>query len=451
MQNCTESTEALQLTFDISGVKKITGTFDAPELSSDGGLLLVRAADDKLNLSEQIAKRLTDKRQNGKVKYSLTEMVRQRMYMIATGAEDVNDADRLASDPVHKICVGSNPVSGSDLASDSTIGRLETERTDAELDALQELLVHLYMETLPKNPHQITLDIDGFCDEVHGQQHLSFYNGFYQTSCYIPLLIVAGRFPLAAILRSGKAGPAEGTVTALQRIVRILRKKYPIVKIKLRADAGFADPHVYEFCERNRITYYIGLPSNGRVTKKTEYLEEAARQKFLELYGSMETKDQGLARIIEDIAYRAESWTKRRRVIARCDYTSAGSDIRHIVTNHKGGRAKWIYEDNYCKRARCENVIKELRSVGCDRLSTQSFQSNQFRLLMHVFTYILLHEVRQSGPPSERHITLNTVRLRLIKVAVQVEETARRIFLRWTSSYPWQQAFLYTADNLKLN
>jgi hypothetical protein len=159
MQNCTESAQPLQLNFDISGVKKIEGEFSAPELSSDGGLLLIRAADDRLNLSEQIALKLDDKRQSGKVKYSLVDMVRQRMYMIATGNEDVNDADRLASDPMHKICVGSNPETESDLASDSTIGRLESNRTAEELERLQQLLVHLYLQRLPKIPDKIVLDI----------------------------------------------------------------------------------------------------------------------------------------------------------------------------------------------------------------------------------------------------------------------------------------------------
>jgi Transposase DDE domain group 1 len=449
MQNCTESAQVLQLNFDISGVKKIAGEFSAPELSSDGGLLLVRAADDRLNLSEQIALNLDDKRQSGKVKFSLAEIIRQRMYMIATGNEDVNDADRLASDPMHKICVGSNPETEMDLASDSTIGRLESKRTEGELERLQQLLVHLYIQRLSKTPDKIVLDIDGFSDEVHGQQKLSFYNGFYQMSCYIPLLIVAGTFPLAAILRSGKAGPAEGTVEALKRIVKILRKENPRIKIELRADAGFDEPDIYEYCERNRITYYIGLPSNARVAKKAAYVVDVAKREFADLYGQVEPQKQGRVRVIQDIIYAADTWTVNRRVIVRCDYTAEGSDIRYVLTNHKGGRAKWLYEEKYCKRARCENVIKELRTVSADRLSTQSFESNQFRLLLHVFTYILLNEVRACGQASERHITLNTLKLRLIKVAVQVEETARRIFLRWPSSYPWQQAFVYTAARLK--
>jgi hypothetical protein len=449
MQNCTESAQPLQLIFDISGVKKIAGEFSAPELSSDGGLLLIRASDDRLNLSEQIALNLDDTRQSGKVKYSLVDMIRQRMYMIATGNEDVNDADRLASDPMHKICVGSNPETDSDLASDSTIGRLEAKRTEEELERLQQLLVHLYLQRLPKIPNKIVLDIDGFSDEVHGQQRLSFYNGFYQMSCYIPLLIVADTFPLAAILRSGKAGPAEGTVEALKRIVKILRKEYPQIKIELRADAGFDEPDIYEYCEKNKIIYFIGLPSNARVAKKAEYVAAVAKRRFTDLYGDVKPEEQGRVRVIQDIVYAAESWTVNRRVIVRCDYTADGSDIRYVLTNYKGGRAQWLYEEKYCKRARCENVIKELRSVSADRLSTQSFESNQFRLLLHVFTYILLNEVRACGQASERHITLNTLKLRLIKVAVQVEETARRIFLRWPSSYPWQQAFVYTAARLK--
>jgi hypothetical protein len=456
MTDCTESAQQLQLIFDISGVKKISGSFDAGGISSDGGLILVRSADDKLRLSEQIALCLEDKRQSGKVKYKLVDLIRQRLNMIACGYEDLNDADKLANDPMHKICGGRNPDSDWDLASDSTLVRFENTDKDEqskrdrqrELEQLQELLVHLYVQQQTKIPYRIVLDIDGACDVAHGQQQLSFYNGFYQANCFIPLFVFIGTFPVGAILRSGLAGPAEGTIDALKRIVKILRKAFPKVLIELRADAGFSEPDIYEYCEKSRIEYVIGLPSNKRLEKKSEHLIGITKKKFSDENGKDLPEKAESARVIEDVAYAAESWTKRRRIIARCDYTRHGIEFRYLVTNHRGGRASWLYEEKYCKRGRCENVIKELRSLKFDRLSCKDFQANQFRLLMHTFAYILLDTVRMASPASDRRFLLNTVRLRLIKIGVQVTETARRVYLNWSSSYPWQNAFNYTYARL---
>lgn len=464
MTNFTQGAQQLQLIFDISGVKKISGSFDAGGISSDGGLILIRRADDKLRLSEQIALKLEDKRQTGKVKYQLVDLIRQRLNMIVCGYEDLNDADRLASDPLHKICGGRNPESDEALASDTTLGRLENagkrkdlteeqlreleEQRSRELEQLQELLVYLYVQQQKRIPNQIILDIDGACDVAHGHQQLSFFNGFYEENCFIPLFVFVGTFPVGAILRSGKAGPAEGTVEALKRIVKILRKFYPKTRIELRADAGFDEPVIYEYCEKNRIKYIIGLPSNRRLAKKSEHLIGITKRKFQDEYGKEKPEGEERARVIADIAYSAEEWQVRRRIIARCDYTRSGPEFRYLVTNHKGGRAAWLYESKYCQRGRCENVIKELRSMKFDRLSCHDFQANQFRLLMHTFAYILLDTVRMAGPASERHRTLNTVRLRLIKVGVQITETARRVFLNWPSSYPWREAFTYTYARL---
>lgn len=444
MQNCTESAAAVQLKFSFPGLKVISGTFCDPGLSSDGGLVLLKAADEKLALSKQIGEKLDDRRQSGKVKFSLAEMIRQRIYMICTGNEDVNDADRLGSDPMHKIGCEQNPESGKDLASDSTLGRLENDRTEEELNKLQELLVWLFVQQLKKIPFKLVIDIDGTCDPTHGKQQLSVFNGFYGTTCFYPLFLFIGEFPVGAILRAGNAGPAEGTVLALQRIVKILRKAFPKVQLELRADAGFDEPKIYEYCERNKITYYIGLPSNKRLKGKSEHLIGIAKEQYTN--GMIEEGD--CIRVVADVAYAAESWTRWRRIVARCDYGATGAEFRYVVSNHRGGRAKWLYEEKYCKRARCENVIKELKELKCDRLSTESFEANQFRLLLHTFSYILLHTVRQAGPATEQRITLKTLQLRLVKVAVRVKEQARKIFLEWPASYPWQEAFIYTAQRL---
>lgn len=448
MQNCTETAPTVQLNFCFPGLKIISGSFDEERLSSDGGLLLLKAADEKLRLSEQIALNLEDKRQSGKVKYSLVELIQQRIFMICTGNEDVNDADRLASDPMHKIAAGHNPDSDPDLASDSSLGRLENNRTLEELERLQQMLVYLFVQQQKKVPFKLTIDIDGTCDPVHGNQQLSVFHGFYDMTCFYPLFVFIDDFPVGAILRAGNAGPAEGTVEAIKRIVKILRQAFPRVLIELRADAGFDEPVIYEYCERSKIKYFIGLPSNQRLTAKTEHIAQAAKQKFRDTFSKETPEGTEMVRVVAEVSFAAKSWQKYRRVVARCDFKEAGIEFRYVVTNHKGGRARWLYEDKYCQRGRSENVIKELKSIKCDRLSNHEFLANQFRLLLHTFAYILLDAVRKAGPVSERKITLKTLQLRLIKVAVRVKETARKIFLRWPAAYPWQEAFVYTSSRL---
>ncbi len=421
MQNCTQPASTLQLFFDFPGVKKIAGEFDAPQLSSDGGLVLCAAADLKLRLCEQIAGCLDDSRQAGKIKFSYTEMVQQRINMIVTGNEDLNDADRLATDPMHKMAAGRNPYSDLSLASDTTLGRLEHGRTETELDNLEELLVKLWVQQQKRTPWCITIDMDGTNGEAHGAQQLSFFNGYYEMNCFQPLFAFVGSFPIVARLRTGKAEPADDALETLRAAVKIIRKSFPKLKIYFRADAGFARPDLYEYCEKNQITYYIGLPSNARLARQSEHLIGIAKQKFRDEFKKETPEGDDVVRVLADVIYAADTWKKRRRIVCRCDLKASGAEFRYVVTNHRGGRADWIYEEKYCKRARCENYIKELKSLRVDRLSNQEFLANRFRLLMHTFAYVLLHEVRNACPWSERHMSFNTLKLRFIKVAVLVD------------------------------
>jgi hypothetical protein len=485
LEQFTKPQPELQLRFDFGLGKPVVGRFDAGQVSSDGGLALVRAMDDRLRLSEQMSHCLRETRQIGKIKHSIVAQIRQRLYMIAAGYEDLNDADKLSGDGMHKVAVGRNPISDPDLASDATLGRLENGRTDQELGFLEELLVYLFLQKHKKPLSRIILDMDTTCDEVHGYQQLSFYNGFYKTYCYTPLFIFCGSFPLAAVLRPGNAAPAEGAVKALKRVVRILREAWPDVIIDLRADAGFSTPELYSFCEEAGIYYFIGLKPNSHAHLKARPLIARAKTEYVRLYGNIEdlttkqakkarrekwrrkeerirfsSKSEGRmqehfedpddfrVRIVGDIPYQADCWKVKRRVIARCDYTAEGPDLRYIVTNYFGGRPKWIYEDKYCKRGQCENYIKELKAIKCDRLSCQEFLPNQFRLLLHTFAYILLDELKNRIPKKSVNLSLQTIRLRLIKVGVIVIETARMVRLQWSSHCPWQSSFELVALRL---
>ena len=486
MTQSTKRQRELQLRFDFGSGKPIEGQFDAGKISSDGGLVLIRAADEKLELSEQIAMCLVDRRQPGKVKHELVDQIRQRLCMVTAGYEDLNDADKLSGDGMHKIAVGKNPVTDRDLASDSTLVRLENGRTEQELCFLQELLVHLFIQQHKQAPDRIVLDMDTTCDEVHGYQQLSFYNGFYKTYSYTPLFIYAGSFPLAAMLRPGNAAPAEGAVRALRPVVKALREAWPGLIIDLRADAGFSTPELYEFCEAADVNYFIGLKPNSHMLLKARSLVARTKARYVELYGPVqdltdkqakkqrkikwrqkeerirfsskaegrmqehfEDEDERRVRIVGDIPYQADRWRTKRRVIARCDYTPEGAEIRYIVTNYTGGRPKWIYEDKYCKRGQCENYIKELKALKCDRLSCQEFIPNQFRLLLHTFAYVLMGALRNCLPGELARISVGTLRLRLIKIAVIVRETARKIELHWSGHCPWQKQFETAALRLQ--
>lgn len=478
----------VQLNFDFGLGKPVTITFDGGKISSDGGVVLLRQVDDKLRLTEQLAEILGDKRDRKRIKHSLQLQLRQRLFMIGSGYEDANDADHLRFDPAHMVAFGRRPESPLPGASQETLSRLENSMTEAQLSAAQKYPVELFIARHRKAPEKLILDMDTTCDEVHGYQQLSFYNGFYQTYCYVPLFIFSeDGFPLAAVLRAGNASPAGHAVQALAPVVAELRKAWPGLLIELRADAAFCTPAIYRFCEENDVTYFIGFKSNHSLHCKIKPFIDEAKAQYEALFGKaadlvhhkkqkklvreawrrneerirFSSKTEGRLqehfedevrriRIMRELFYQAEDWTKTRRMIVRIDYTHEGPEIRYVVTNHEGGRPAWIYQDKYCQRGQCENWIKELKILRCDRLSCQEFNANQFRLLLHVFSYILLRELRNRLSPSERAISIDTLMLRLIKVGAVIRENARRISIQLASTFPWQNQYRYADLRLRL-
>ena len=454
MTECTEAQGKRQLRFDFGLGKGVVGEFDGGRISSDGGLVLLRQADDRLRLTEQAAFCLGDRRRSGQIRHEMQDLLRQRLYMIASGYEDANDAEQLRSDPMHKLCVGREPESGADLASQPTLSRLENRVTEEELELLQELLLHLYIQRFKRAPRKVVLDIDTTCDEVHGYQQLSFLNGFYNTYCYVPMFIFdQDGYPLAARLRAGNAAPAEGTMRCLRPVVESLKAAWPGVKIELKADAAFGLPELYEYCEAQDITYFIGAKAHHGLKSNSQDLVKLVWREFESLYGEppLQPKTKAWRQREERIRFaskdegrmqeRFETERRDRRIIVRCDVTDDGTELRYIVTNSQSSRPKWIYETKYCRRCQCENWIKELKDLKCDRLSCQEFSANQFRLLLHTLAYILVREVRERLPRSARQISARTLISRFIKVGVLVRESVRRISLHWSSSYPWQEWF----------
>lgn len=477
MTQCTKPSASEQLRFNFRLGKPVVGRFDAGEISSDGGLVLIREADKRLKLSEQISFCLGDRRDASYVKHKLQELIQQRTYMIAAGYEDCNDATRLRDDPIFKLCVGKEPGGENLLASQPTLSRLENGVNEKENRFLQGLLVHSYIQRFESEPEHIILDVDTTCDPVHGYQQLSFFNGFYHKECYIPLFVFdQDGYPLLARLRPGNFAPAEDTAKEVRVLVETLRQAWPNTRIELRADAAFCNRAFYSLCEENNVTYYIGLHSHHGLRCAVKDLERRAKQEYEAIYGPAEnvrgvawrrkeerlrfsSKDKGRmqeyfeqqkrVRIVEDFYYQARSWNVERRVICRCDYTEEGVEFRFVITNAKAGKPKWVYETKYCGRGQCENWIKELKFMNCDRLSCQEFEANQFRLLLHAFAYILVREVRERISKTCRKLSIENIRLRFIKIGVLVRNSARKIWLHWSSSYLWQSEFAHLVQALR--
>jgi Transposase DDE domain group 1 len=458
--------------------KPVEAQFDGDCISTDGGLTLLRKADDRLELSKLAAWCIRDHRRPDLVKHKLENLLKQRIYAIAAGYEDCNDAARLSGDGMHKLALGFSPRSEHRLASQPTLSRWENAVDETALKSLQKLLVHTYIRRFKKQPRLIRLAMDTTCDKVYGYQQLSFYNGFYEEYCFTPLFIFDDDgFPLAALLRHGNAGPAESGTRMVREVVKELRLRWPNVPIELTADAGFCTPELYEYCEANAITYLIGIKGNSGFFYHSEELVRSCKAAFdefgfetgpLKKYGyyssaarklawrqkeeriRFSSKEEGriqehfedelLVRKFMEFDYDAREWSRSRRIVVRCDYTSMGPDVRYVITNSKDTNLKRLYEDKYCRRARCENWIKDLKTyLKSDRTSCQEFSANQFRLLLHTFAYILMWEVRQKA--GLQTATMHTVQLCLIKVGVMVNETARRIKLHLAADFPWQKEY----------
>jgi len=467
--------------------KEIIAAFDGGQVSSDGGMLLLRKADQRLQLSEVAALCVGDERRLDLVKHTNQKLFQQRMFAIAAGYEDCNDVARIGKDAMHRLALGRLPSSGISLASQPTLSRWENSFDTAALAALQRILVHTFIRTRRKAPKVLRLFVDVTQDPVHGYQQLSFYNGYYETYCYTPLFIFSDcGFPLCALLRSGNASPAEGALRMLKQIVNDLRLSWPQTRIELLADAGFAVPELYEYCESNGITYFIGGNGHAGYQYHSEPLVRECKALFEELGGRVHqlkkyaipvnpkarkiawrqreerirfsSKPEGrmqehfedldlVVRRYSEFYYDAREWSRKRRVIARCEYKAEGPDVRYVLTNATAGPAKKIYEEKYCPRAKCENWIKELKNyVKCDRTSCQEYNANQFRLLLHTFAYVLLWEIRRKA--QMRQATVETIRLQLIKIGTLVKETSRKVLLHLASEHPWQREFATAWLNL---
>jgi len=416
--------------------KPVVVSNDGGALTSDAGALLLRGVDDRLGLTRRLAGCVVDRREPGKVRHEMVSLLRQRIYQIALGYEDCNDADSLRGDPALKLAVGRSPQD-ADLASQPTLSRLENAVGWRECRRINEALLACYLERHRSNPPwRIVLDVDATDDETHGQQQLSFFHGYYDHHCYLPLLVFAqaegkGEQELiAAMLRPGNVHAGFRAMAVLPRVVARLRDAFPGCLIELRADSALALPEVYEGCEKLAIPYTISLPKNQRLKAFAEPFMNQARA----LYAECGEKVQ----VFGEFLYAADTWSQERRVVCKAEVMSKGENPRFVVTNRTTPKPKAVYRF-YCQRGDPENRIKELKAdLKADRLSCHGFWANQFRLLLHAAAYVLMQGMRKLLAGTElARAQVHTLRLHLLKVGARVKESVRRVLVQLPSAYPW--------------
>jgi len=401
-------------------------------LTSDGGLPWLAEADAALEVTSRLAGAARDwRRRRGR--HGMGALLQQRIYQIACGYADQNDADTLRFDPLLKQVCGQLPVSGSELASQPTFSRLENAFGPRDCYRLAQALGQVYLQERERDglPQRVVLDLDGTDDPTHGEQEGRAFHGYYDQYMYHPLLVFDGETGqlITAVLRPGTVHASHGVVSLLKRIVRTLRERWPEVAIEVRADSGFAVPALYDWCEDEGVDYTIGLAGNARLLAAVVSLQTEAEAQSRQRGG-------GKVRLIDETTYQAGSWAHPRRVVMKAEVLAKGTNTRFVVTT-RDDDASACY-DWYVGRGQTENWIKDLK-LGCqaDRLSCHRFWANQVRLLLHAAAYWLLDTVRRwLQQAAIAPMTLETVRLRLLKIGGWVRERAHHAQLRLASSHP---------------
>jgi Transposase DDE domain group 1 len=434
-----------QVTFTGQGfVKPVVARFDLPDASSDGGLVLLKAVDAQLGLTQRLAGCLDDGRQSGKVLHETLELVRQRVFGLCAGYADCNDAARLVHDPIHKLGLERDPLSGLGLASQPTLSRFENAVGWRELRAMSHTLADVVIawqrQRRRGQARQITIDLDPTDDPTHGQQEFTFFNGHYDTWCYLPVVATVTfdaereQFAVAAVLRPGKAPASRGARAVLGQLLRKLRRAFPAAPIRIRLDGGFANPQLFRFLERAAVEYVVAMASNPRLEKRARRLMGKAR---------MLARATGqTAHLYGETRYAAKSWGRRRRVIYKAEVVrhpgrAPKNNPRFVVTNLPDS-PEAVYT-LYCQRGDMENRLKELHhGLELDRTSCSRFWANQFRVVLTLAAYVLWQELRQRARGTAcADAQVTTLRDRLLKLAVWVQRSVRRIVLHLPLTSPW--------------
>jgi hypothetical protein len=436
--------------------KSIVARFDQPHASSDGGALLLKAVDDRLGLTWRLASAIRDRRQPGKVAHPLRDLLRQRVFGLACGYADCNDAARLADDPIHKLLLERDPLEGAALGSQPTLSRFENAVSRADLyrvgTVLADAVLTYHRERLGEGVRLITIDLDATDDPTHGQQEFALFNGYYDTWCYLPLLATVTfntepmQHVVTALLRPGTGAATRGVRGLLRRLVAKLRTLFPRARLRVRADAGFAEAKLLRFLDRAGLEYVLGLPGNRRLDKRVRRLLGRAR---------MQARTTGAtATLYGETRYAARRWDRKRRIIMKaevlCYPGRARKDNPRFLVTNLPHRPATVYTRLYCGRGDMENRLKELQhGLAMDRTSCSRFAANQLRLLFSIAAYVLFQGLQiLAGATALGSAQVWTLRERLVKIAVWVERSVRRIVLHLPQAFPWRDTWCTLAQAL---
>jgi len=432
--------------------KPVVARFDQHHGSSDGGAVLLKSADQRLRLTERLAGCIEDRRDSAKITHEISELVRQRVFAMACGYADCNDAARLADDPIHKMLVGRNPIDGAPLASQPTLSRFENSVGPKELlrigEALAGAVIERHRRRLRGKARRVTIDLDPTEDPTHGAQQLSFFNGYYDSWCYLPVLGFLSfndepdQYLCTAVLRPGNAPDKAGAVGILGRLIERVRGAFPKARIRVRLDGGFAAPEILDFLDGEpRVDYVIAMAKNAVLKHRAKGLMAHARRRS--------RKSRKTEHVYGECRYAAGTWSHTRRIVIKAEVVrhpgrKPKDNPRFVITTLTHS-PRFVYERIYCARGEIENRIKELQlGLSLDRTSCPSFWANQFRVFLTATAYVLMQELRlhaQKTPRARAQVWM--IRDHLLKLGASVVVSARRIVLHLPVSFPdldaWQR------------
>ena len=456
MTECSESCFPFARHFS----REVVARFDGGQITTEAGALLLRPVEQRTGILRQFAECFRDYRRADRVEHSVSELVRQRVYGLALGYEDLNDHDQLRQDPLLALMSGKRDVTGEQRrreqdrgkagAGKSTLNRLELTPANAKPDArykkvvmdeaaVDRLLVDLYIQSQPRQPKRIVVDLDATDDPLHGGQEGRFFHGYYGCYCYLPLYIFIEEHLVCARLRPSNIDASAGALEEVQRIVKRLRFTWPEADIVLRGDSGFCRDEIMSWCEKNRVGYVFGLAKNERLEKKLRKPMGEAEREWRETGRS--------ARRFIEFRYRTrKSWKRGRRVVGKAEHLDKGENPRFVVTSlgAEEMEPRPLYEDFYCARGDMENRIKEQQlDLFADRTSTHALHSNQIRLYLSSIAYCVLVALRRLGLKGTdmAKAQCGTIRLRLLKIGARVRITARKIWISMAAGHPAAAVF----------
>lgn len=457
-----------QLHFQAHQDRSVSANFDGGHITSDAGGLLLREIEHGQQFIRRFSQCFLDLRDTRFVEHDLEHLLAQRIYGLCFGNEDLNDHDRLRADPLLALLCGKRDLEGASrrraqdrgkaLAGKSTLNRLETAGTllgkrprykkiIAETTDLEEFFVHAFLRTTKKAPRRLVVDFDATDDPLHGKQEGRFFHGYYDCYCYLPLYVFCGDQLLWAQLRKADIDASDGALQVLQRVVKLIRHKWPLVPILVRADSGFCREALMSWCEAHGVTYLFGLAKNRRLLKRISRTMKKARRDW-------STSGRAARRFIQFRYRTRSSWSRSRRVVGKAEYLDKGANPRFVVTNldSQDFPAQQVYEKLYCARGEMENRIKEQQLyLFADRTSSATMRANQLRLWFSSLAYVILNELRSVGLRRTRmaEATCQSIRLKLLKIGAYMKVSTRRVVFSMASGYPDQDLFHVVLGNLQ--